>query len=50
MEEIKLLFAAKWENETAAVKQNINSLFEMLIDWGLTIIIIILGVLLLFVK
>lgn len=40
----------KWENETAAVKQNINSLFEMLIDWGLTIIIIILGVLLLFVK
>lgn len=40
-----------WENETVAVKQNINSMFQMLIDWGLTIVLIIIGVLLLlFVK
>ena len=39
-----------WENETEAVKQNINSLFEMLIDWGLTIVVVLIGILMIFIK
>ena len=33
-----------WDSEQVAVKQNTNSLFFMLIDWGITALIALLGV------
>lgn len=37
----------KWDSENAAVKQNINMLFFMLIDWAITALIVLGGVALL---
>ena len=39
-----------WDSEQMAVKQNMNNFFFMLIDWGITAIIALLGVLLLKVE
>ena len=35
-----------WDSEQSAVKQNMNTLFFMLIDWGITAVIAIIGVIL----
>lgn len=35
-----------WDSEQSAVKQNMNTLFFMLIDWGITALIAIIGVIL----
>ena len=35
-----------WDSEQMAVKQNMNSFFFMLVDWGITAIISLFGVLL----
>ncbi len=40
----------EWDNEQIAVKQNINSFYFMLIDWGLTVLLAGIGVILLFIK
>lgn len=39
-----------WDNETTAVKQNINTFFYMLADLGITMLIVTLGVILIFIK
>ena len=39
-----------WDNETTAVKQNMNTFFYMLVDLGITMLIVALGVILMFIK
>ena len=39
-----------WDNETTAVKQNMNTFFYMLVDLAITMLIVALGVILIFIK
>ena len=39
-----------WDDENTAVKNNVNGLFFMLIDWAITALIVGIGVVLLFIN